>query len=333
MTVEDALSPTKRPWAYLGLGFGVLMVALVLILAAADALGPYNECLRSDEENCYCENVDKARVLEAIEAGRSISDRFIERQVLLTSGLVKQPVSTWSNLSSIVLGVILLWALGNGTQSSKNARFNPMSGPTPRAIGYGLVLVFMGPGSMFLHVSLTKYGGWGDNLSMNFFITYAILHNLFRWIKVDDDGWFFGVWSGVNVLLGVLVFPGLIEGAGIGKLIFGVLVGIAIVLELIISCSHWPVLSLLRGSTKHMDRPKGFMKLGDAGPRFTWFFAGLLFFGTAFLIWNLSGDQAPLCDPESALQGHGAWHILSYASVLCFYLHFRAENRPSPERS
>ena len=333
MTLTEALSPTRRPWAWVGLGSGGVMIALVLGLAAGDALGPYNDCLRSLEENCYCENVDKPRVVAALEAGRSIPDLFIEREVLLSDGLVKQPVSTWSNLSSIILGVGLLWSLGAGTLRSKDASFNPMTGPTPRAIGYGLVLVFMGPGSMFLHVSLTEYGGWGDNLSMNFFITYAILHNLFRWIKVDDDGWFFGVWSAVNVLLGVLVFPGLIEGAGVGKIVFGVHVAIAIVMELIISCSHWPILGIFRKSTQHMDRPKGFFSVGDDGPRLTWFFSGLVLFGTAFLVWNLSGDLAPLCDPESSLQGHGAWHVLSYASVLCFYLHFRAENRPRLETS
>ncbi len=327
MTLAEALSPVHRPYAWWGAGFGIVMVILVLVLGATGALGPFNDCLRGMEENCYCENVDKTAVQAALDRGQTINDAYIKRVVLQTDSFIRQPVSTWSNLSAVFLGVLLLWGLGTGIRSSDDAGIpNPMAAPTKRSIGYGLVLIFMGPGSMLLHVSLTKYGGWGDNLSMNFFITYALLHNLFRVFKWSDDNWFFAVWAMINVTLGVLVFPDVIPGAGIGKLVFGIHVSLVILLELALSCHHWPLIGVFRKYTSHIRRPLGFVAFERTGVRFTWFFGGLMCFGGAFLIWNLSGDGAPLCDPETLLQGHGLWHVLSYASIVCFFMHFRAEN-------
>jgi hypothetical protein len=56
-----------------------------------------------------------------------------------------------------------------------------------------------------------------------------------------------------------------------------------------------------------------------------WFWAGLGIFAVAFAIWNVSRTGGAWCSPESLLQGHALWHLLSAVSVGCFYLYFRAE--------
>ena len=55
------------------------------------------------------------------------------------------------------------------------------------------------------------------------------------------------------------------------------------------------------------------------------------------IVGTLSRPNGPLCDPESILQGHGAWHILAAAGLAVLGLvigNHGARGRPAePERS
>ena len=63
--------------------------------------------------------------------------------------------------------------------------------------------------------------------------------------------------------------------------------------------------------------------------RVPWFWAGLASFGIAFFVWNLSRTGRVWCNPDTLLQGHALWHVLSAVSVGCFYLYFRADGARS----
>jgi hypothetical protein len=43
--------------------------------------------------------------------------------------------------------------------------------------------------------------------------------------------------------------------------------------------------------------------------------------------WTLGRTGGPLCDPDSVLQGHAAWHLLSAAALAAWAL---AELEPGP---
>ena len=56
-----------------------------------------------------------------------------------------------------------------------------------------------------------------------------------------------------------------------------------------------------------------------------WFWAALAVYGFGQVIWLLSRDGAPLCDPDSLLQGHALWHLTSAAAVLLVYRYLTSE--------
>ncbi len=49
----------------------------------------------------------------------------------------------------------------------------------------------------------------------------------------------------------------------------------------------------------------------------------------AFVVWNLSKNGAPLCDPHSLLQGHAAWHLLCAVSAYCLYRYWNSAVAPA----
>ena len=77
---------------------------------------------------------------------------------------------------------------------------------------------------------------------------------------------------------------------------------------------------------------------GPAGVRRTyipWFWLGLAAFVTAFAIWGTGKPDHPWCAPDSFIQAHAVWHLLSAAATWCFFLFLRTQHptdsgQPSP---
>lgn len=223
----------------------------------------------------------------------------------------KQPANTWSNLAPIAAGlVILLIADGERRRRRESGETQPAQNPMLEggfyAIGYGFIVLLLGPGSAAFHASLTHFGGWLDNLSMVAFISFILLYDAFRAFRADDSYGAFGAsYAGVLIALGALTW--FLEGSGI--FVFAGLVAAAVILELVIS---------LRGVN------------GVRRPLLPWLAVGLGAFAVALVIWRLSWTGAPLCDPNSLLQGHALWHLLAEAlAPLAFFAYFRRETRLS----
>jgi hypothetical protein len=58
-----------------------------------------------------------------------------------------------------------------------------------------------------------------------------------------------------------------------------------------------------------------------------WAALTVLCFGSAFGVWVPSLSGGPLCEPESWLQGHAAWHLLCAGATGAIYLYLRSERR------
>jgi hypothetical protein len=224
-----------------------------------------------------------------------------------TSSLVSQPANTWSNLGA-VLGGLLILLIADRERARRLAGAgsapNPMKTGGFYAVFYGAVVLFLGPGSMAFHGSLTRFGGWLDTLSMILFITFVLLYDVARIFRFDDNRTAFaGIYVAIAVLLGV--FTWVVEGTG--TFVFAVAVAGAVILELVLAIRG------LRGVRR---------------PLLPWLTAGLATFAVALVVWRLSWTGAPLCDPNSLLQGHAVWHLLAEAvAPLFFFLHFRLEER------
>ena len=56
---------------------------------------------------------------------------------------------------------------------------------------------------------------------------------------------------------------------------------------------------------------------------FPWYWLGIAFYMTAFAIWLQGYPNQPLCSPDSLIQPHAIWHILSSCATLSFFFFFR----------
>lgn len=216
--------------------------------------------------------------------------------------IVKQPANTLSGLFAVIAGLVVL-AITDRDRAAGGAA-NPMRSGGFYGVAYGGLLVFLGPGAMFFHGGLTHFGGWLDNLSMILYVTFVVLYDAFRVWRWDDRiGAFVGFYAFINLTLGVLTW--LVGGSG--TIIFAVLAGMAVLAQ------GWIL----------WKRPSGIER------KFVpWLLAGLISFGVAIVIWALSFTGAPLCAPDSLLQGHAVWHLLAMAlTPFCVFLYLRDETR------
>ncbi|MCZ6853579.1 MAG: hypothetical protein O7G86_06640, partial [Gammaproteobacteria bacterium] len=64
-----------------------------------------------------------------------------------------------------------------------------------------------------------------------------------------------------------------------------------------------------------------------------WFIAGVVTYMAAFAIWLTGRPGNPLCNPDSLIQAHAIWHLLSAVATWCFFKFLRTEYVIDPERS
>lgn len=266
------MDPFRRAWVWGAVGLAAIMTVFA-IFAALGWPGEPDSCTLPGG-NCYCEAFP--------------SD----------PAPVKQSVNTWSGLVAALGGLIIL-AIADRDRRSAVPPAGPMSAGGFYAIAYGALAVFLGPGSMFFHAGLTRFGGWLDNMSMVLYVSFLLVYDASRVFRFDTNrALVVGLFAGVNVLFGVLIW--LVDGSG--TFAFAILAVGAVLAQIAILL--W--------------RPGGVRR------HFTpWLLVALITFGVAFVIWRLSWTGAPLCDPTSALQGHGLWHVMAMAAtpfLLFFYL-------------
>jgi hypothetical protein len=269
----------RRAWVWGLIGFAAIM-AVYLVFALLGFPGDSDTCTFRGG-NCYCEAFPRA-------------DEFT---------LAKQPINTLSALFPVIAGLIILWIADTDRAATTTAP-NPMAAGRFHALLYGGLVVFLGPGSMFFHGTLTHVGGWLDNLSMILYVTFILCYDAARiWRWDDRHALFAGVFVVINIALGLLTW--LADGAG--TILFAILAGVAVAVEAVIL----------------LVRPGGIER------RFVpWLLTGLASFGIATVIWALSATGRPLCDPNSLLQGHAVWHLLAMAvTPFCIYRYLREETR------
>ncbi len=234
---------------------------------------------------------------------------FCER---IRPGAIAQPANTWSCLGFIAVGLWIAWdSARRRTRDDSGNRFARAT--AHYAPLYASVVVFLGPGAMYFHGGMVHWGGRLDVLSMYLFIGFLVVYLP---VRTYDLSWrSFTV--GYGLLMGVLTLDVYVRD-GDSVPVFAPLVALVCVFEIVAAI---PVARLRLG------RP------GDVVADRRWILAAAGCFFTALGIWLVSDTGGPLCDPDSLLQGHAAWHLLSAAAAACIYLYFRSESPPRPLRS
>lgn len=203
------------------------------------------------------------------------------------SGLIRQPANSLSNLGFVVAGIAVGW------------RARLPAGRLARpglATTYAVVVVLLGPGSMAMHATQTELGGRLDQLSMYLISSFALAYALMR-ATGRGTGFFLGLFATLLVVCEAVeqVHVGLPVVDNTGNLVFAVGLVSTIGIEV----------GLRRRGARLLD--------------VRWVIGALGAIVVAFVIWNLSKDGRPFCDPHSLLQGHAAWHLLCALSAWCLY--------------
>jgi len=217
-------------------------------------------------------------------------------------GLVAQPANTWSNLGFVAVGLGIAAAADRRRLLALPA--NPMTRTDFYPGVFAMVTALLGPGSMFLHGSLTRGGGTLDVASMYLFAGLLVAYGAMRLLRLSRAA-FAGTFA---LVAGTLIVLQATVGLFV-ELVFGLLLGAFAAGE------------LLLGRVRPELRPDRRLAAGAA-----------VLFGAAFAIWVPSLSGGALCDPQSPLQGHAVWHLLCAGAAGSLFLYFASErgHRPGP---
>jgi hypothetical protein len=218
----------------------------------------------------------------------AVNDCYCEA---FTGGVIEQPVNTLSNFGFVAVG---LWILRDAARRRSGGGLFAVDPVLTRL--YGAIAVFLGVGSMFFHGTMTEWGGWLDLVSMHFFITFFLLYDVARLRRLGTS-WIVRSFAAVNVVLAVVLW---VMDNGYGKFVFGAIIVLTLVAE------------------RQVHR-------AGIGRDRRWFWAGIGTYVAGQVVWLLSRDGAPWCDPSSLWQGHALWHLTSAAAVALLYRYLRSE--------
>jgi len=268
------------------------------------------------------------------------ASRWCER---VSGGLFREPVNTLSNLGFMVVGLYLFWILCNDNQNSKN----PFIGINSISILYASVVIYLGPGSMLMHGTNTEWGAWADNLSMIMYIILPWLFNIYSMSKWSVNQ-FLKTYISIVIIYSVWRWFTDFE-LGINFNLFGVSIGLWVISEVLYR--YWsPVFRLISGfvgflvlmlfGTMPNEVFENFNEywwvilfwlpaiLSNEQPKYSrtykWFILGMISYLSAFAIWLTGVPDHETCSPDSIIQAHGIWHILTALATYFFFIHYRS---------
>lgn len=195
---------------------------------------------------------------------------------------IKQPANTWSNLAYIFVGIFLWFKIRKETNSSSLLLFS-------------ISAVLVGINSFLYHASFIFYTQVLDLTSMFLLSCLLIAFNLKR------AGWIQEKKLNLIYLLSVLISLALLLliKKKSGEYIFGIHIGIALFLELLI---------VLRKNIY---------------PKYRNLQIAIGIFLISYIAWILD-ITGILCSPDNHfLQGHAAWHIINSFCFIYLYLFYK----------
>ena len=270
--------------------------------------------------------------------------RWCER---VSSGIFREPINAFSNLGFIFVGLIMFWILSNEDKIKKKS--NDFIGLTNISILYASVVIFLGPGSFLMHGTHSYWGQWIDNISMVTYIILPWLYNLKELGKWSSKrfftnyilivflfsllSWFFGTEMGINLdLFGVSIALWIISEflfkfwdklnkwySGFIGFLVAAIFGIFPTEIFSDLQNYWWIIFFWLPALLSNSPPS---KIRNHYP---WFFLGMISYIVAFVIWLQGYPDTRFCNPDSFIQPHGIWHLMTAFATWCFFKFYRTE--------
>ena len=225
----------------------------------------------------------------------------------------------------------------------------PLFGSFKIALLYASASTFLGPASMAMHGTHTRFGAWLDNVSMISYILILWIYNLKKLTKFSSRTFFITY----STLLAYYAYSYwyLDSGLGIGIDLFELSIGLWIATEVLVKMPNVygrllsgltvlltqqlfgsSVIDSLQNLQENWEMLLYFIPAlipnlhGGTERKYTpWFFIGVASFFGALMIWETGVPEHPWCEPDSWLQAHMVWHLLCAAATLSFFNFFRTE--------
>ena len=100
----------------------------------------------------------------------------------ISTGLIKEPMNTLSNLTYVFVGLVILWNM----PSHQEKAANPMLERGVYPILFAAGSMYIGIGSFAMHGTNTNWGTSMDWTGMLFFISFPVYYNLSRQYRWSD---------------------------------------------------------------------------------------------------------------------------------------------------
>ena len=269
--------------------------------------------------------------------------RWCER---VSGGFFREPANTLGNLGFVITGLYMFYKLSNDVTQNKS----PMFGSFKIGLLYASASTFLGPGSMAMHGTHTKFGAWLDNVSMITYILILWLYNLKKLTNFSQKAYFYSY----SLILTYYAYSYWFfdSGLGIGLDLFEVSIGLWIATEVLIKLPNiygrvlsgltvllvqqlfgTSVVELFSNLQEHWEVFMYFVPAflpniqSNVKRKYTpWFFVGFASFFGALLIWGTGVPDHPWCNPDSWIQAHMIWHLLCAVATLSFFNFYRQED-------
>jgi hypothetical protein len=205
---------------------------------------------------------------------------------LSANGLV-QPINSFSSLAFVLLGIvgIIIWL----KMKSRKSIFE-----SPLILAFSATMIFIGASSFFYHGTLSFIGQFLDIFSMYIFGTILILGALLRRRAISVRQAIF-IFVMTNIALGILqyFYP---EAR---RILFALILLPGIVFEFLPATTD------------------GKFTLS----KMKYLLVGLGSIIVAYVVWLLDQNNI-VCWPDSPIQGHAVWHILTAVASFMIVLHY-----------
>jgi hypothetical protein len=213
------------------------------------------------------------------------------------SGAIIQPLSSYSNLWYILVGLLIV-AITQAPLAGSDTQKNLLLRRRTYSFAFGITIVATDLTSLFYHISLTLVGRWLDYAGMYAFVSFIVVYNLAR-LRCIGGKMFVGLYGALN--LGLNAASIMTPGTNVKRYLFIGLIVAVLVMETIVYLVRRP-----------------------ARIRYAYLAVALVLFILAAAV-NLLDERGVLCSHESLWQWHFIWHFLTALVTGLLYLYYRSE--------